>query len=409
MQLTPCQQKAKGELEAWLLDSSRPEFILSGGAGVGKSTLLNLILKDMNQINEMCQLLDVDQRLYDVLFTATTNKAASVINGETIFSLLGITLYNNWETGEVQYNVKNAKDRYNSLIIVDESSMVSDTVLKLINTYCNKCKVLYVGDKNQLHPVGLDYSPVFDSDIELVHMNTQCRQDANTHLYKVISDVQRWVETGVQCKLEEGDGVTYIHDAGLVDFIATSSNVGNNPNEIPNNDKIITYTNKGSIQLNEFVRFKRNLSSTFFEEGEPVLSCTTLPTKDKYKKIITDGQYIIRNISSVKDCGGMFNYYEATLNGIPVEAVENPIQFANVLKKLKSEKNWQTYFTLKERFVDLRDAYAITTHKSQGSTYDRVLINLSNFKRCQDKSMLARLLYVALSRARSEVFLYGSL
>lgn len=399
MKLTPCQEKAKGELEAWLLDSSRPEFILSGGAGVGKSTLLNLILKDMNQINEMCQLLDVDQRLHDVLFTATTNKAASVINGETIFSLLGISLFNDYKTGEVQFNVKNAKNRYNSLIIVDESSMVSDTVLKLINKYCNKCKVLYVGDKNQLHPVGLDYSPVFDSDIELVHMTTQCRQDANTHLYKVISDVQRWVETGVQCKLEEGDGVTYVHDEGLVDFINTSTD----------NDKIITYTNKGSIQLNEFVRFKRNLSSTFFEEGEPVLSCTTLPTKDKNRKIITDGQYIIRNITSVKDFGGMFNYYEATLNGIPVEAVENSIQFANVLKKLKSEKNWQTYFTLKERFVDLRDAYAITTHKSQGSTYDRVLINLSNFKRCQDKPMLARLLYVALSRARSEVFLYGSL
>ncbi len=399
MKLTPCQEKAKGELEAWLLDSSRPEFILSGGAGVGKSTLLNLILKDMNQINKMCQLLDVDQRLHDVLFTATTNKAASVINGETIFSLLGITLFNNYETGEVQYNTRNAKDRYNSLIIVDECSMVSDTVLKLITKYCNKCKILYVGDKNQLHPVGLNYSPVFDSGIDSVHMNTQCRQDANTHLYKVICDVQRWVETGVQCKLEEGDGVTYIHDDGLVDFINTSSG----------NDKIITYTNKGSIQLNEFVRFKRNLSPTFFEEGEPVMSCTTLPNKDKNRRIITDGQYIIRNISSVKDFGGMFNYYEATLNGIPVEAVENPIQFANVLKKLKSEKNWQTYFTLKERFVDLRDAYAMTAHKSQGSTYDRVLINLSNFKRCQDKSMLARLLYVALSRARSEVFLYGSL
>ena len=399
MKLTPCQEKAKVEIEAWLLDSSRPEFILSGGAGVGKSTLLNLILKDMNQINKMCELLDVDQRLHDVVFTATTNKAASVINGETIFSLLGIALYNNYKTGEVQYNTRNAKHMWNSLIIVDESSMVSNAVLKLINKQCKNCKVLYVGDKNQLHPVGLDYSPVFDSGIESVHMTTQCRQESNTHLYKVICDVQRWVETGVQCKLEEGDGVTYVHDEGLVDFINTSTD----------EDKIITYTNKGSIQLNEFVRFKRNLSSTFFEEGEPVLSCTTFPSKYKTRRIITDGQYTINDISSVKNFGGTLNYYEANLNGIPVEAVENPIQFANLLKKLKSEKNWQTYFTLKERFVDLRDAYAITTHKSQGSTYDRVLINLSNFKRCQDKSMLARLLYVALSRARSEVFLYGSL
>lgn len=400
IKLTSCQELAKVEIETWLLDPSRPEFILSGGAGVGKSTLLELILKDIDQVNDMCELLAVDQRLHDVLFAATTNKAAAVINGDTIYSLLGISIYNDYKTGEVKLNTKNASPLHTCLVVVDESSMVDEKILKQIRQLCTNCKVLYVGDKNQLHPVGLDYSPVFDGGIEMVHMTTQCRQDDGSHLYDVISDVKHWVETGVPCTLREGKGVTYIDDIGLVEFVTNPSF----------SDKMICYTNASCIQLNDFVRFKRNLSADFFTEGEKVLSNTTTVAKGKNtRRILTDGQYTIRDIGHEEDHFGMFKFRNVTLDGIPARVPTNPNLFTSVLKQLKYKKDWRTYFNLKEGFVDVRDAYAITVHKSQGSTYDRVLINLNNFKKCPDKSMLARLLYVAISRARSEVLLYGSL
>ena len=400
LSLTSCQEHAKVEIETWLVDPDRPEFILSGGAGVGKSTLLDLILKDIDQVNDMCELLAVDQRLHDVLFTATTNKAASVIEGETIYTLLGISIYNDYKTGEVKYNLKNAQPRYNSLIIVDEASMVDPKILKKIRELCSGCKILYVGDRNQLHPVGYSFSPVFDSGVEMVHMTTQCRQDAHSHLYSVICDIQKWVETGVPCTLRAGPGVTYIDDIGLVDFI-------DNPSF---SDKMVCYTNAACMKLNEFVRFKRGLSTDFFTEGESVMSNTTTVPKGKYtKRVLTDAQYTISSIGPETSHFNLFKYRHVYLDGIPADVPVDPVQYNGILKSLKAKKDWRTYFTLKERFVEIRDAYAITTHKSQGSTYDRVLINLSNFKRCTDKVMLARLLYVAISRARTEVLLYGSL
>ena len=379
--LTSCQKLAKAEIETWLVDPKRPEFILSGGAGVGKSTLLSLILKDISQVNDMCELLAVDQRLHDVLFTATTNKAASVINGETIYSMLGISIYNDFKTGEVKMNTSKATCKRNSLIIVDESTMVDDKLLGEIRKYCTGCKVLFVGDKNQLHPVGMNYSPVFDGGIQMVHMDTQCRQDVNSHLFSVIEDVKKWVSTGVPCELREGPGVTFIDDIGLVDFVE-------NPGI---SDKMISFTNDSCVKLNQLVRFKRNMSMDFFTEGEEVMSnTTTVPTKGgrNSPRILTDAQYTISNIGGLEQHNGWFDYRNVLLNGISADVPTDPIQFKTILNKLKAKKDWRSYFTLKEGYVDIRDAYAITVHKSQGSTYDRVLINLSNFKRCPEQYLI---------------------
>jgi ATP-dependent exoDNAse (exonuclease V) alpha subunit len=57
----------------------------------------------------------------------------------------------------------------------------------------------------------------------------------------------------------------------------------------------------------------------------------------------------------------------------------------------------------------LRAAYAQTINKSQGSTYDRVFIDLDDLARCSSGDQLARMLYVGFSRARHQVFLTGDL
>jgi ATP-dependent exoDNAse (exonuclease V) alpha subunit len=62
-----------------------------------------------------------------------------------------------------------------------------------------------------------------------------------------------------------------------------------------------------------------------------------------------------------------------------------------------------------ENWIDLRAAYAQTVNKSQGSTYDRVFIDLDDIRRCNSGDQIARMLYVAVSRAREQVFLTGDL
>lgn len=67
------------------------------------------------------------------------------------------------------------------------------------------------------------------------------------------------------------------------------------------------------------------------------------------------------------------------------------------------------YYSLKEQFPDLRPRDAATIHKAQGSTYNQVFIDLSDLSTCRNPDMAARLLYVAFSRAKERVVLYGKL
>ena len=64
---------------------------------------------------------------------------------------------------------------------------------------------------------------------------------------------------------------------------------------------------------------------------------------------------------------------------------------------------------MKETFPDLRAKDSCTVHKSQGSTYDTVFVDLGDLSVCRNPADAARLFYVAFSRARNRVVMYGNL
>ena len=69
--------------------------------------------------------------------------------------------------------------------------------------------------------------------------------------------------------------------------------------------------------------------------------------------------------------------------------------FNDLVRYYKRNKNWERYFYLKQNFPDLRPRDAATVHKSQGSTYDNVFIDLGNISTCHQADQAARMLYVA--------------
>ena len=79
------------------------------------------------------------------------------------------------------------------------------------------------------------------------------------------------------------------------------------------------------------------------------------------------------------------------------------------LKLARVQEEWSIVEEIEERWVDLRAAYACTVNKAQGSTFDRVYIDLTDIGRCTSGDQIARMLYVAVSRARRQVFLTGDL
>jgi hypothetical protein len=58
---------------------------------------------------------------------------------------------------------------------------------------------------------------------------------------------------------------------------------------------------------------------------------------------------------------------------------------------------WSRWHQLKKTFDDVTFAYAITTHKAQGSTYDAVYLDLPDISKCHD---IKRITYTALTRSK---------
>lgn len=399
--LNNCQTAAKNEILGFLYDPSEKEFCLTGGPGTGKSTLVTDILSSLDEVNETIRIMGGKNFINDIVFTAPTNKAAGVINGHTIYSKLGLSMFNDYKTGKVRINTKNATPIVDSLVIVDEAFMLDDLILDLINKYVvGSSKVLFVGDQDQLPPVGCTTMPLLDRNIPSYELQTQERFDPTSEAYTLISNIKKWIRTGdSNFNINFANNVIQMGDADLDKFILNSTD----------RDVILTFTNECAIAMNQHTRALKGISTEFFNEGDTVLSCSTLPVTSKQGRIMTDMPYTITNIGPEEEYLGAFKYRSCLLNGTRVDVISDPKAYANAVKECKQRKDWREYFTLKEEFADVRDAYAITTHKSQGSTYDNVVVNLNNYRKCRDPFMLPRLLYVAISRAKYNVYIYGSL
>lgn len=132
-----------------------PLFILTGGPGTGKTTVINGIVNLFAELNGLS--LDIDDYtndIFPILLAAPTGRAAKRMNettglpASTIHRLLGLN-------GREKNASLSAKELEGGLLIVDEMSMVdtwlANTLLKAIPT---NMQVIFVGDKDQLPSVG---------------------------------------------------------------------------------------------------------------------------------------------------------------------------------------------------------------------------------------------------------------
>jgi exodeoxyribonuclease-5 len=83
--------------------------------------------------------------------------------------------------------------------------------------------------------------------------------------------------------------------------------------------------------------------------------------------------------------------------------------FNNRLNELSSRAKagerhlWRQFWKLKETFHAIRPSYAITSHRSQGSSYQIVFVDRMDIMLNKTRREAFRSLYVACTRARKEV------
>lgn len=408
--LTPDQQAAKTAFTAWLADPQSAAFVLSGYSGTGKSTLVKHLLEILPQELRILKLINPKQTQYEVAVTATTNKACenlSRIVGEevsTIHSFLGLRVQTNFRTGETTL-VQSNKAQYHicgTLLIVDEASYIDSALLGHISrAMSTESKVLYIGDPAQLIPVKAQFAPVFRAGFPGAELKEVVRQAKGNPILELGTMFRNTVTSGVWGQIR-CDGLAVQHldrdafeDATLAEF--------SRKNWKHDDSKVLAWTNK-AVQ-----RYNQNISdcckgSPDFQPGDfAIVNAYYEAGRDSLR---TDDLVRITGMRDAEErCGVSGRYY--WING-RVEAF-CPFDFTAMKKLVTKARKEEDLATLDEiaTWIDLRAAYATTINKSQGSTYDRVFIDLDDLRRCNSGEQIARLLYVGTTRARHQVIFTG--
>lgn len=414
------QKQAADGILNFLFDGTK-ELIISGPAGVGKTFLMSHVIDTVLPLyHSTCRLLGIDSEFDSVVMTATTNKAAEVLaqatkrETSTIQSFLNLTVKEDFKTGEtILKRTRSWAPHTRMIIFIDECSMIDTALHNEILAAANKCKIIYVGDRCQLAPVGEIISPVYRNYIPMYELTEPVRNADQPALMNLCQQLRNTVDSGVFQPIQVVPGVVdwlgeeEAHAAVREQFL-----------EQDNNNRILAYRNDQVVMLNDYVRQQIRGLPDVLTPGEFLVSAEMTQINSSVSIHVEQGV-------EVKEVGVGEAYFSLEEGHLPVHRltlvtslgttlhdVMIPVSRAEYQKALKgysSQKKWASYFSLKRSVADLRPRDAATVHKSQGSTYDTVFVDLSDISRCRQPEQAARLLYVAFSRARKRVVMYGEL
>lgn len=407
--LTNDQQTALEAFTAFLVDPTEPVFVLSGYSGTGKSTLTKVILEQYQKILKLGSILNNKVRDLDVVLTATTNKAAEAlsqatgINAVTIHSFLGLRVQTDFETKKTKLVPRNMRDiKENHLIFIDEASYIDRQLLDWIFKLTKNCKIVFMGDPAQLTPVKSVNTPVFDANFPGAHLSQVVRQAEGNPIIDLSTKFRETVNTGEFFAFKP-DGI-HIQHMNRNDFDDAIIAEFTRPNWHYQDSKFLAWTNSTVVRYNHNIRDTVKGDPEF--QVDDYVICNKYISTDKVK-FSTDQMVQITAISDPMEQQGVMGK-EYTIDNVAtffqplsLEARKAKLKQANALEDYRLVEYIET------RWIDLRAAYACTINKSQGSTFDRVFIDLDDISRCNSGDQIARMLYVGVSRARFQVILTG--
>jgi len=439
--LTPAQQEGSDSFFAFLM-SEDATFGISGGPGTGKTFLMgHLSNKVMQEYHDACAMLGIKPEYDEVVFTATTNKAAEVLESslnipgtrgqvQTIHSYLALKVQENFKTGKTDITkTNNYCKKPRKIVFIDESSMIDATLYGIILEAFEGSKVIFVGDCDQLAPVDEELSLVYlnMATDNMVFLDQPVRNAHSQALMALCAQLRVTVQTGKFSPIKAVPGtIEYLDDEEMEDKLSHIFANDMNPSA-----RILCYTNQRVNWFNEGIRGLRNLPEEPIAGDLMVVASAYVMGKTSIS-VERELQIISVSYSNVIE----FGYGELFDDGVPLSycnmqvmrvlsgktaaipndqntfyvnyALDKP-RWDAAVKELKRQKAWSEYFTVKGTCADLRDKSACTVYKSQGSTYDTVFIDLGNIGTSWDAKQVARLLFVAVSRSSSKIYLYGRL
>lgn len=401
-----------------LFSSNHREQVLTGSPGTGKSFLTTQVIAEARDAK------------YQLILAATTHPAVKVLadfTGEhviTLHKLLDLKVLVDYKTDTTSTvrrvskkgpMIEQLANTYAPiLLVIDEASYIDNEIHHYIEQLLLNYPtlfILYVGDKDQLPPVGSETPHVFaigkpTSILTTDHRYASTSQMANIvyHLKKNIHDKSYFL-----VNIDTGNDVTIINEQTFKDKmyeLYTSDEYAQNPRYV----KSMAYRNNVVNNINTHVR-SYFYDQPDYQKGERLIVNSPLVRKNEILANNGDIVTVIDNRqTSLRDVAGQLLTLERE-NNKPFEAiVTTAYRKKNIeRKKLVKQQSWKALYAFMESFIEVKDMYACTIHKAQGATYNNVLLHLEDLVECQEHTLLARLLLVAVSRASEHVYIYGSI
>ena len=408
--LTQDQENARKDFMAFLSDPDETNFVISGYAGTGKSTLVSTILEDTPKMLKAINLLTQKNNDTEIVCAATTNKACEVFAAmsgypvKTVHKTLGLTIRTDYKNN-TQKIIEIDKSHYikNAIIFIDEASYLDAELIAMITKKCSESKIVYIGDPAQLAPIKRTVSPVFNLGFKTAKLTKIMRQAGGNPIIELSAMFREVVNGGdwFQTNLDNNHLVWLERN----DFFAKIIQEFSSPNLKGDSAKVLAYTNKTVINYNKSIRAKiKGLAD--LQIGDYATVNKSVNTTQC--KVNTDQEVCITDARDIERLG--VHGRQVEIDGYFKAFLPNNLEDKKArLKKAKADNDWYNVRVIEEEWIDLRSVFSCTINKSQGSTYDAVFIDLDDVRKCTSGNLMSRLMYVAVSRARYNVYFTGSL
>jgi exodeoxyribonuclease V len=382
------------------------------------------------------------------IFLAPTNKAAKEVNKNfkeneiknkclTVDRFLGYRLTMD-ENNKPVVNYKNFDEiDLSKVIVIDEISMLNNNHFRMILQLSIFCKIIAIGDYLQLPPVeqekdkyigkeGYECSRVFEIVDESFELTIPNRQGEDSHLYTMISSFRKEMH-----RLIPFDKFIN-HFNNNIDVHLFDINSKEFTHFVRNESFTILAHKKSSVSFLSYkvgsirsrdknfnirtikIGFKYYFEKTCFTKDRTFYTSEVVEITDITEKEVEFVFPIIGKmfkekirIASITDEYGK-NLGEVMLPNSNFRESIGKYRAKNARlgiysKNQVSEMNtW--YNDFKNKFAHFEPIIGTTIHKSQGSTYDKVLIPVFDFYEHSDRyKILNQLFYVGISRAKTKI------
>ena len=383
---------ANMQLEAIKYAASSDILALTGGPGTGKTTTVCAILMLFDSLGLKTALCAPTGRAAKRLSELCNREAA------TIHRLLGANLD---EDGLhiFEYNESNTLEA--DAVIVDESSMIDILLISsLLKALKNGCRLIMVGDADQLPPVGPGnmFSDVIRSGvIPVVALTEIFRQAEGSGIVKCAHNVNNGILPDLTEKYTDFFFMRRQTDEQLAETVAElyskrlPENMGIDPAQI----QVLSPTRKkasGTVALNGLLQEK--LNPKCIQKNEKQFGDFVFRTGDKVMQVRNNYDILWETPDKLTKGAGVFNGDIGVIKNIDTDKESMLIDFDDKIVNYSFE-----------RLSELEPAFAMTVHKSQGSEYHAVILAMTEAA----SMLLSRsVLYTAMTRAKSLLVIVGN-